>query len=71
MHLRQLDAGMQPRPVGAEQDLVRAGALHRLLQQVEAADAGRVGVDVRMAHEMIDQGELRAPVVGEAAAGAG
>ena len=39
MHLCELDAGMQPRPVGAEQDLVRAGPLHRLLQQIEAADA--------------------------------
>jgi len=26
MDLRQLDAGMEPGPVGAEQDLVRAGA---------------------------------------------
>ena len=30
---------MQPRPVGAEQQLVRPGPIHRLLEQVETADA--------------------------------
>ena len=67
MDLRQLDPRMEPGPVGAEQDLVRAGAAQRLLEQIEAPHAGGVGVDVVVAHEMVDQRELRGPVVCEAA----
>ena len=67
MDLRQLDARMQPGTVGAEQDLVRTGAAQRLLEQIEATHAGGIGVDVVVAHEMVDQGELRGPIVCEAA----
>jgi len=65
--LGQLDAGMEPGPVCAEQDLVRAGPAQRLLEQIEAPHARGVGVDVVVAHEVVDQGELCRPVVGEAA----
>ena len=65
--LRQLDARMQPWPVRAEQDLARAGAADRLIEQIEAANAGRIGVNIGMTDEEVDQRQLRAPVVGKAA----
>jgi len=46
LDLRQLNGGMQPRAVGAEQHLVRARAPHSLGQYVEAANARGVGVNI-------------------------
>src|SRR5438132_12880811 len=54
-HLRQLDSRMEPRSVRAEEELLRTGPLHGLDQQVEATHARRIGVDVRVALEMVDQ----------------
>jgi hypothetical protein len=36
LHFRELHAWMEPRAVGPEQHLVRARAVHRFLQQIEA-----------------------------------
>jgi|SRR5262245_6046634 len=55
VNLRQLHAGMQPRPVRAEQHLACACSLDRLFQQIEPADPGRIGVDVRVAYQVVDQ----------------
>ena len=65
-HLRELDAGVQPRPVAAEQHLPRP-PVRRLGQQVEPAHRRGVRVDVGVAHEHPDHRDLRAPFVGEAA----
>ena len=65
-NLRELDRRMQPRTIGSEQHFARAGALHSLLEEIEAAHTGRVGIDVGMARDEIDQRELRPPVVGKA-----
>ena len=64
-HLRQLNSGMQPRPIRAKEELPRSGAPHRLSEQIEAAHARGVGENIGMAHKWIDQGQLRAPVVRE------
>ena len=57
---------MQPRTIGSEQHFARAGPLHRLLEEIEAADTRRVGIDVGMAHDDDRSGELRPPVVRKA-----
>src|SRR2546422_298543 len=54
---------MQPWPVGAEDKLACTGALHCLLQYVEAADPRRVGVDVWMTHQVVNERRLRSPIV--------
>lgn len=58
---------MQPRAIGAEQDFVGASAFDRLDNVVEAANAGGVGVDVGVARHLVDDAQVGAPVVGEAA----
>ena len=58
---------MQPRTVRSEQHLAGASAAHRLLKKVEAAHAGRIGIDIRVPHQVVDQRKLGAPVVGKAA----
>ena len=55
---------MQPGPVGAEQELA-ARAPGGLFEDVEAAYAGRVGVDVRPSHQLIHQRHLGTPIVRE------
>ena len=65
--LRKFHSGVEPRSVGAKQDLSRPRALDGLLQDVEATNARCVRVDVRVPHQVIDQRDLRLPVVGEAA----
>src|SRR4051812_28994711 len=45
-NLGQLETGMQPRSVAAEQDLRRTRPVNGLGEQVEAANARRVGVNV-------------------------
>ena len=65
--LLQLQTGMEPGAVGAEEELAGAGAPDGLDQVVEAADSRGVGVDVGVAGEEIDGLLLRPPVVPEAA----
>ena len=64
--LCELDTRMEPRSIGSEQHLSRPRSPDGLLEQVEAADARRVGVNIRMLDELIDEGDLCPPVVGEA-----
>ena len=52
--LRKFDAGVEPGTVGAEEDFLGAGALHGLFQQIEAAYAGGVGVEVGVTGQGID-----------------
>ena len=58
---------MQEWPVAAEDQLLRTRPLDRLHQVVEPADAGGVGIDIRIAHQLVDETDVGAPVVGEAA----
>src|SRR5690348_12341854 len=58
---------MQPRSVRAEQHLVRAGTLHGIHEQVEPPHARRVRVHVAMSYEMVDERQLRTPVIRETA----
>lgn len=65
--LGQFYSRMQPWSVGAKQNLCTSGALNGLFQDVESANARGVGVDIWMPNEMIDQRDLRLPVIREAA----
>ncbi len=58
---------MQPGTVRAKKYLACPGTPDGFLQEVEAANSGRVRVDVGMADQMVNQGELRAPIIGKAA----
>ena len=55
----QLDAGMEPGPIRAEQDLVGASPPDGLNEQVKAPHARGVGVDVRVAGQGVEEGHLR------------
>src|SRR5262249_2082762 len=66
-NLVQLDLGMQPRSVGAEDQFPRPGAFDRLDDIIKTAHARRVGVNVGQADELIHYLLLRAPVVHKAA----
>lgn len=67
LHFGQLEPGVQEGPVGAEDQLAGARAPDRLHKVVESADARGVGVDVRIAHQLVDETEVGPPVVREAA----
>ena len=58
---------MQPGAIGAKQDFVQTGPLHRLFEQVKAAHPSGVGVDIGVTHEMVDQAQLGSPVIRKAA----
>lgn len=45
---------MQPGAVGTKQNLVRTCPLHGLFEQIEATDAGSVGVDIGVTGETIN-----------------
>src|SRR5499426_453644 len=62
-NLVQLNLGMQPRSVGAEDQFPRPGAFDRLDDIIKTAHARRVGVNVGQANELIHYLLLRAPVV--------
>ena len=66
-YLRQLDTGVEPGAVGAEDELVSSRAPSRGFQEIEPPDPRRIGVDIRVTHEMIDERQLGFPVVGKAA----
>ena len=55
LHLCKFNAGMQPRAVRTEKKLVCPRACHPLFQNVEAANSGRVRVDIRVPFQMINQ----------------
>src|SRR4051794_38400278 len=61
--LLQLQRGMEPRTVGTEDHLSGAGAPHRFHDEIESLHAGRVGVDVRVPRQHIEQHALRIPFV--------
>ena len=65
LDLGEFYAGMQPGPVRAEQDFPGAGALDRLLEDVEATYAGGIGKNIPVPDQMVDQRALRPPIVGE------
>src|ERR1700722_6771440 len=67
MDLRQFHSRMEPWSVGAKQHLCRSGALDSLFQDVESTNARGVRVNVWMPNEVIDQRDLRLPVISEAA----
>jgi len=54
LDLRQIDGGMQPWAVGAEQDLVRTRAPPRLGQEVEAANTRGIGVNIWVTLQMVN-----------------
>jgi len=58
---------MQPRPVGPEEDFSRPRPSNCLIEQIESPHARGVGINVRMTLQVIDQRQLRPPVVGETA----
>src|SRR5205807_4378784 len=65
--LLKLEAGVQPGPVGAEQQLAGAGLGDRLHKVVEAPYARGVGEDVRVKAQLADQLDVRFPIVHEGA----
>src|SRR6185436_9288792 len=56
---------MQPRPVGTEEYLLCSSSINRLLEQIKSPDPGSVGVNVWVANQVIDERQLRAPIVGK------
>src|SRR5690242_21806752 len=57
---------MQPRSIGAEQYFARASSLHSLLQQIESAHPGGIGINVAVAGQVINERHLGLPIIGEA-----
>jgi hypothetical protein len=64
-HFGQLEAGVQPRPVAAEQHARRTADAHRLDEEVEAPDTGCVCVEVGESRQEANEGGLCAPVIGK------
>jgi hypothetical protein len=58
---------MQPGSVEPEQDFLGSCSRDGLFQNVKSADARCVCVNVGMSHQVINQRNLRPPVVGKAA----
>src|ERR1044072_7211158 len=56
---------MQPWSIRAKEYLVCTRATHGLLKQIKTPDSRSVRIDIFVARQMIDEGELRAPVVGK------
>ena len=65
--LGKFDFRIQPGTVRAKEDFVRSCALDGILEQAKTAHAGRIRVDIGVARERSDEGDLGTPVVREAA----
>ena len=65
-YLVQLEGRMEPRPVAAKEKLSRSRAFHRLDEVIEPPHPRGVGVEVRVSDELVDDGLVGPPVVGEA-----
>ncbi len=65
-HLGQFKARMQPWSIAAEQYLFRSTPSDRLLEQVESAYSGGIGINIGMSRQMVDQCQLGLPLVGKA-----
>src|SRR5436309_60949 len=65
--LLKLQPRVQPRSVASKQDFNGSSPLHRLHQIIKPPYARRVTVNVRIAHELIDNSLLCLPIVLETA----
>src|SRR5262249_37085187 len=63
----ELKSRVQPRSVGTEQYLARAGAADCFYDVIESSDSGGIGVDVRIAAHLINHLLMCSKIVGKAA----
>src|SRR5262245_4896872 len=66
-HFREFDTGVEPRTIGAEKDLVSAGAGDGFFDQLESHHRRRVREDVGVTGKWVEKAALGAPVVAKAA----